>query len=97
MPKCGVTANMLHGNKPENAVKMSGPLLVALIVSLTGCAGSAVSGATERESQREHRVLEPGKRQFLVSCSGCHGNDARGNGPIAPILSIPVPDLTLIS
>jgi len=36
-------------------------------------------------------------RQFRLSCSGCHGADARGNGPIAPILTVAVPDLTLIA
>jgi mono/diheme cytochrome c family protein len=38
-----------------------------------------------------------GERLFQVSCAACHGMDARGGGSVAPLLNVPVPDLTLIS
>ena len=38
-----------------------------------------------------------GKRLYMVSCSGCHGTNARGNGPVAQFLNVPVPDLTRIA
>jgi len=31
---------------------------------------------------------------FQRFCSSCHGDSARGNGPVAPTLSSAVPDLT---
>lgn len=69
-------------------VKTVPALLAALTaLSLTACAGAAF-GPGDAAS---------GRHDFRVSCAGCHGVDARGNGPIAPILSVPVPDLTLIA
>jgi mono/diheme cytochrome c family protein len=38
-----------------------------------------------------------GERLYKVSCAACHGADARGNGPVAPLLTVPVPDLTRIA
>jgi mono/diheme cytochrome c family protein len=38
-----------------------------------------------------------GPELFATFCASCHGPAARGDGPIAPILKIAVPDLTLIA
>jgi mono/diheme cytochrome c family protein len=35
-----------------------------------------------------------GKDTFMAYCAVCHGADGRGNGPAAPALKVPVPDLT---
>jgi mono/diheme cytochrome c family protein len=35
-----------------------------------------------------------GAEIFERFCSSCHGDTARGDGPVAPTLSSPVPDLT---
>lgn len=40
--------------------------------------------------------LEAGKALFMLHCSPCHGEDARGNGSVSHYLSAKVPDLTLI-
>lgn len=37
-----------------------------------------------------------GKRLFYTYCAPCHGNDARGNGPMASFSAAPVSDLTLL-
>jgi len=38
-----------------------------------------------------------GEQLFQRFCASCHGRLAVGNGPVAPALSVPVPDLTLLS
>jgi mono/diheme cytochrome c family protein len=38
-----------------------------------------------------------GAQLFRASCSGCHGVDARGNGPVAEFINVRVPDLTKIN
>jgi len=60
----------------------------AVCLLLTACAsrecldtGGTVSGAA----------------LFRINCAGCHGTNARGNGPIAEFINAPVPDLTRIS
>lgn len=49
---------------------------------------------TRADDARQHR---PGAHLYQVSCSGCHGSNARGNGPVAQFLTVKVPDLTLIA
>ena len=34
---------------------------------------------------------------YQVSCSGCHGREARGDGPVSLFLTVKVPDLTRIA
>ena len=38
-----------------------------------------------------------GKRLFIGYCASCHGSDAKGDGVVAAVLAIPVPDLTTLS
>ncbi len=37
-----------------------------------------------------------GEETFLRFCASCHGEQARGDGPVASAIPITVPDLTLI-
>jgi mono/diheme cytochrome c family protein len=41
--------------------------------------------------------LDPGARLFGLHCAVCHGEDARGNGPMAPALTTMPPDLTRLA
>lgn len=38
-----------------------------------------------------------GQETFLTYCAGCHGIEARGNGPMAPILTLQPADLTALT
>ncbi|SIO31253.1 Cytochrome c [Rhodovulum sp. ES.010] len=44
-------------------------------------------------------LAEPpsGAALFRQHCATCHGLAARGNGPMAPVLTVEMPDLTLIA
>ena len=37
-----------------------------------------------------------GKALFQQFCASCHGEQAKGDGPVAPYMRTPVPDLTQI-
>jgi len=56
---------------------------------------AAVSACASEEGPRQQAMA--GERIYKVSCAACHGADARGTGPVAPLLTVPVPDLTRIS
>ena len=38
-----------------------------------------------------------GKETFAAYCAACHGAAGKGNGPAAPALKMPVPDLTTLA
>lgn len=38
-----------------------------------------------------------GEQLFQRFCASCHGPGALGNGPVAPSLTVPVPNLTLLT
>jgi mono/diheme cytochrome c family protein len=38
-----------------------------------------------------------GHDNYVAYCAVCHGQDAKGNGPAAPAMKAPVPDLTMIA
>jgi mono/diheme cytochrome c family protein len=38
-----------------------------------------------------------GQALYKAYCAACHGSDATGNGPLAPALTVPPPDLTRIA
>lgn len=40
---------------------------------------------------------QTGKEEYLKSCAVCHGDTGMGDGPLAEIMTVPVPDLTKIS
>lgn len=38
-----------------------------------------------------------GQQLYMGACAGCHGESATGDGPVAELLSVPVPDLTRLA
>jgi mono/diheme cytochrome c family protein len=62
--------------------------VIMLAMSLLACQ------APERPADTDSRS---GADLFRNSCAACHGEDARGSGPVAPLLTVEVPDLTRIA
>jgi mono/diheme cytochrome c family protein len=79
------------------------------IALLRGCARiglsplllAAVACATAREeppiADPDPMLVEVGAELFVTYCASCHGVDALGDGPVAPALRAPLPDLTRIA
>ena len=40
---------------------------------------------------------EIGRSEYMTSCATCHGEDAKGAGPLAQLMTVPIPDLTTLS
>lgn len=51
-----------------------------------------VSAATGQEV-----LSEAGRVEYLSACAGCHGQDAKGDGPMADLMKIETPDLTKLT
>ena len=41
--------------------------------------------------------IEAGKQTYMEHCATCHGMDGRGDGPVAPVLKSPSPDLRTLA
>jgi mono/diheme cytochrome c family protein len=71
---------------------------------MAACAISGDSPHPARHDSRGRAAHAPhggegrgGAHLYQQSCAACHGADARGNGPVAPLLTVKVPDLTGIA
>ena len=55
--------------------------------------------AQEKQDKKEipHTFSLSGPEMFKTWCASCHGNDAKGNGPVASALKKAPPDLTQLS
>lgn len=65
-------------------VLKSKPVFAALLSGFMAMSGQAAADSA-------------GEAEFLENCVMCHGAAGMGNGPLAEIMTVPVPDLTKIS
>ncbi len=63
-------------------------LAALTITTLAACADEMCFNFSDRYS---------GAILFQLHCASCHGDDARGKGPVAEFINVKVPDLTQIS
>jgi mono/diheme cytochrome c family protein len=66
--------------------KIGGCLLIAVITAGTSWAADPAT-----------HVEKTGAQLFYSLCASCHGAQAHGDGPVAPLLVTPPPDLTRIT
>lgn len=69
-----------------------------MALKILSCAGAAalLAGCV---STRHERAIESlsGMELYGQLCASCHGVEARGDGPVAPLIKIGVPDLTRLA
>ena len=76
--------------------------LIAILVGLAGCVGETESvsddiaevGSATDSLTTDYMVS--GRELYETYCASCHGPAAKGDGPVASLLTIPPPDLTQI-
>jgi mono/diheme cytochrome c family protein len=71
-------------------------ILAGSLAFLASCTNAPASGSSASGRDGSQDALS-GARLFRGSCAACHGEKADGNGPVAPLLNVPVPDLTRIA
>ena len=73
-------------------------LLVLLGVAFGVASVQEGQTKTERERKPEPLIVSvKGPDLFHAYCASCHGDDGKGNGPVAPALNIKPADLTTIA
>ncbi len=88
--------------RPDKVPRLSSLLLLSSFLAffsmLFGCAAEHEPQTQEPpapEVQAEVRdPIASGKATYEASCMSCHGTEARGDGPVAELLTIPPADLT---
>lgn len=77
--------------------------LPMLLLSIIAVVFAITLGAAPQVEIKEAPVtwkqvaLGDGEQLYVELCAVCHGLDGRGNGPAAPALSAPLPDLTRLA
>ena len=54
----------------------------------------AVDTSAMADASRSEDPIESGRASYMAYCASCHGTDARGNGPVAEVLTSQPADLT---
>lgn len=69
-------------------MKPSRIVIAAVLSLIAACAGT---------QQRRDRAELSGGEMYEQLCASCHGVSGEGDGPVAPLIKIHVPDLTRIA
>src|SRR5438093_9318556 len=59
--------------------------------------GLGVTAQTQSANSGDAQQIDAGYHLFLDYCASCHGNSARGNGPVAEILRVRPANLTVLA
>lgn len=86
--------------RPER-VRRAGPLALLVIgaTTLFACQGETTSTDEAQVEQDTTVSMDPiasGRDAYMNFCASCHGEDGKGNGPVADVMSVQPADLTLI-
>jgi mono/diheme cytochrome c family protein len=68
-----------------------------LVGGLVAAAFGAFVSTTATQTPPDKTTVVKGQMTFERYCVSCHGKTARGDGPLAKELRVPVPDLTLLA
>ena len=68
----------------------------AFALAFTSAIVSSLASYAQQPAQREQPERD-GKWLFRAHCSSCHGQEAKGDGPLAEHLRVPPTDLTQLS
>jgi len=74
---------------------MRSAILLATLLSLLLIA--APKGGLAVDNAAPSNVVPSGKAMYKQYCAVCHGVEAKGDGPYAPMLKVPPPDLTTLA
>jgi mono/diheme cytochrome c family protein len=91
LKKCGPEEDIMRTHRTHWTI-------LALIIALAMLA----SAQEQPKKQIKHVPIQPtsaasGQEMYKTYCAVCHGTDGKGDGPAAPALKVPSPDLTLLA
>ena len=82
---------------PQTASRIWRLLFVSSALALAGISPAAATSEAGLSGPATPAELETARDDFLTYCSGCHGEDGKGRGPVAIELKAKPSDLTAIA
>jgi mono/diheme cytochrome c family protein len=70
---------------------------LVLLGALLSIASVAGAGLAVDQTQLPPTYMPSGEQTYKQYCGACHGSDAKGKGPLAPLLTTRTPDLTTLA
>lgn len=86
--------------KPRRGSRMLSVLAFSCFVLASTSATPQIAPKPQEKTKAELEQLiysVKGSELFRAHCAACHGSDAKGGGPMAPVLKTKVPDLTVLA
>lgn len=75
----------------------TGALSLALVALPIALLASAALAEAQTEAKYDASAAAKGAVVYVRYCVSCHGKGARGDGPLAADLRVPVPDMTTLA
>lgn len=73
-------------------IRRLAPLGFLLLTAYVASAGRGID-----QTQLPPTYMPTGQQTYQQYCAACHGSDAKGHGPLAPLLKTPPPNLTTLA
>ncbi len=72
-------------------------ILVLLVLAVSACSNQAEEAVPETdEALIDSEPVAMGELQYTIYCASCHGEDGKGDGPVAEALVVRPTNLTLL-
>ena len=88
---------MLFPPRVGKLAMRTGAVLLALLVSTVTVTMAQEAQTTVKKVPVSPTSPASGEKMYKAYCAVCHGVDGKGDGPAAPALKDPVPDLTTLA
>lgn len=88
-------SSMFQRNRRLAGLSQSGHGVRLACLGVAGVLGLVAPGRALTATDKE--AAAKGQITYVRYCVSCHGKEARGDGPLAADLRVPVPDLTLLA
>ena len=72
-------------------------VLLSLVIVTAAAVWFWRSANDEMAPPTEADQIALGRQLYAENCASCHGAAGAGDGPVAPLINIPVPDLTRLA
>ena len=73
------------------------PAARVVLLACLGATGALALRASAEQMKLDKQAATKGRITYQRYCVSCHGPEARGDGPLAKDLRVPVPDLTTLT